>query len=198
MQDVQKAAKVSFEEFKLYYETTERVTDRRLETNRWNYSVCLAMLVGIAVSARWSLIGLTSFIPGVIAVGLLSAMAIIFCRHWLAQIEDFKSLNNAKFAVLAQMAPDIVFESEHHKDIQSFLPFDKEWKRLENIKALTKPKELNLVALKSSGIEYFIPKAYMFIFSMLILCDALLIIYVGVRGFSVLDLLNKSVEQMTK
>ena len=29
----------SFDEFKLYYESTEKVTDRRLDTNRWNYSI---------------------------------------------------------------------------------------------------------------------------------------------------------------
>ncbi|QDT43454.1 hypothetical protein Pan241w_35550 [Gimesia alba] len=174
--------KVSFEEFKLFYETTERVTDRRLDTNRWNYSVCLAMFLGIALTARWALVSTTSFIPGIVSVVILATMAIVFCRHWLAQIGDFKSLNNAKFDVLAKMAPLVVFESEQHQDLKSFLPFDKEWERLQEIKALQQPKALGFLALKSSGIEYFIPKAFIFIYILTIISGAITVICVGVYG----------------
>ena len=37
--------KLSFEEFQLFYESTEKVTDRRLNANRWNYSICIAILI---------------------------------------------------------------------------------------------------------------------------------------------------------
>lgn len=47
--------KHSFEEFKLFYESTERVTDRRIQTNRWNYSICIAILIAIASLAKWAL-----------------------------------------------------------------------------------------------------------------------------------------------
>lgn len=47
--------KHSFDEFKLYYDSTEKVTDRRLDTNRWNYSICIAILVAIATITNWSL-----------------------------------------------------------------------------------------------------------------------------------------------
>jgi hypothetical protein len=190
--------KVSFEEFKLFYETTERVTDRRLDTNRWNYSVCLAMFLGIALAARWALISSTSFIPGIMSVVVLATMAIVFCRHWLAQIADFKSLNNAKFDVLAQMAPAVVFESDCHQDLKSFLPFEKEWKRLQEIKALQQPKSLSFLALKSSGIEYFIPKAFIFIFVLAIIAAAISVIVVGSYGFSMLDAFDQSLQKVTK
>lgn len=192
------SSKVSFEEFKLFYETTERVTDRRLETNRWNYSVCLAMFLGIALAARWAIVSSTSFIPGIVSVVVLATMAIIFCRHWLAQIADFKSLNNAKFDVLEKMAPAVVFESECHQDLKSFLPFEKEWKRLQEIKALQQPKGLNFLALKSSGIEYFIPKAFIFIYVLAIIAAAISVITVGSYGFSVLDSFDQSVQEVTK
>lgn len=38
---------VSFEEFRLYHATTERVTDRRLALNRWNCSILVATLLAI-------------------------------------------------------------------------------------------------------------------------------------------------------
>ena len=47
--------KHSFDKFKLYYDSTEKVTDRRLDTNRWNYSICIAILVAIATITNWSL-----------------------------------------------------------------------------------------------------------------------------------------------
>jgi hypothetical protein len=48
MSESDRNMRLSFDEFKLYYESTEKVTDRRLETNRWNYSICIATLVAIA------------------------------------------------------------------------------------------------------------------------------------------------------
>lgn len=55
MSESNRAVRLSFDEFKLYYDSTEKVTDRRLETNRWNYSICIAMLVAIAIITNWSL-----------------------------------------------------------------------------------------------------------------------------------------------
>jgi len=49
MTDKPPGPRFSFDEFKLYYDSTEKVTDRRLETNRWNYSICVAILVAVAV-----------------------------------------------------------------------------------------------------------------------------------------------------
>ena len=97
--------KLSFEEFKLYYESTEKVTDRRLETNRWNYSICIAILVAIAAIARFSLASVTLVWVGIGAILVLGVMATLFCALWVGQIRDFKKLNNAKFFVLNEMAP---------------------------------------------------------------------------------------------
>lgn len=55
MSETTKITRLSFEEFKLYYDSTEKVTDRRIETNRWNYSICIAILVAIATITNWSL-----------------------------------------------------------------------------------------------------------------------------------------------
>ena len=44
----------SFDEFKLYYESTEKVTDRRLATNTWNYGLCTAIMLAVAGLAGWA------------------------------------------------------------------------------------------------------------------------------------------------
>src|SRR2546421_7874977 len=91
--------KVSFDEFKLYYESTEKVTDRRLSANTWNYSICIAIVIAIAGIVKWS-VGNPVLYVGLTAVLVLCIMAVLFCTLWLGQITDFKYLNNAKFKVL--------------------------------------------------------------------------------------------------
>jgi hypothetical protein len=169
--------KLSFDEFKLYYESTEKVTDRRLETNRWNYSICIAMLVANAVVARWSLTTAALLWIGFAAVGTLSAMAVLFCTLWIGQIRDFKKLNTAKFAVLNAMAPNVEFDSTNPGLLVSYCPFEKEWNRLRELNALDEVGKANIVALKSSNIEYFIPKAFRALFVGILL--ALLVVTVA-------------------
>jgi hypothetical protein len=157
--------KLSFEEFELYYESTEKVTDRRLETNRWNYSICLAILVAIAALIRWSLGTVTLLWVGFAGAGVLSVMAFLFCLLWIGQIRDFKKLNNAKFAVLNAMAPNLDFDFEKPGAVVSYCPFEKEWIRLAELNALEEVGKANIVALKSSNIEYFIPNAFCVLFT---------------------------------
>jgi hypothetical protein len=154
------SSKHSFDEFKLYYESTEKVTDRRLDTNRWNYSICIAILIAIATITNWSLANTKLLWVGLAADVLLCMMAILFCALWIGQIRDFKNLNNAKFTVLNEMAPKVEFDVANPGAIVSFCPFDKEWTKLKELSALQEVGRSNLVALKSSNIEYFIPKAF--------------------------------------
>lgn len=159
-----KDAKHSFDEFKLYYDSTEKVTDRRLDTNRWNYSICIAILVAIATITNWTLTNPVLLWVGLAADVLLSLMAILFCALWIGQIRDFKNLNNAKFNVLNEMAPKVEFDTANPGQVTSFCPFDREWKKLTELHALQEVGRSNIVALKSSNIEYFIPKAFAALF----------------------------------
>jgi hypothetical protein len=155
--------KVSFDEFKLYYESTEKVTDRRLSANTWNYSICIGIIIAIAGIVRWST-GNTFFYAGLTAILILCLMAVLFCSLWLGQIADFKYLNNAKFKVLNEMAPYIEFDIEHPNQITSFCPFEKEWRKLEEVKVAVEISQRKIVALKSSNIEYYIPRAFRILF----------------------------------
>jgi|SRR6185295_13155911 len=155
---------LSFEEFKLYYESTEKVTDRRLETNRWNYSTCSAILVAVAALVKW---GVTSTELRWVAVGavlFLCITALLFCQLWLAQIRDFKRLNNAKFEILNQMAPLLDLDLSAPGRVSSYRPFEREWECLKEEGAVDKLKHLKLLALKSSHMEQFIPRAFQLVF----------------------------------
>lgn len=165
----EKHPKYSFDEFRLMYESTEKVTDRRLQTNRWNYTICIAVLVAIAGMLKYSVGNSPFFYLGLLAIIVLSGMAILFCSLWIGQIRDFKSLNNAKFDIINSMAPHVEFDPDHPGTITSFCSFEKEWKRLEEVKALQEAGKTNFIALKSTNIEYFIPKAFIVLFVAIIL-----------------------------
>lgn len=175
MSNNEAAPKHSFDEFKLYYDSTEKVTDRRLDTNRWNYSICIAILVAVAVLTKWSLTTTNLIWVGFAAVAVLSAMAVLFCFLWIGQIRDFKKLNNAKFAVLNEMAPTLDFHPDRPGEVTSYCPFDKEWAKLSKLDALSEVGRSNIIALKSSNIEYFIPKAFAVLFATIILALILVI-----------------------
>ncbi|MCA9921110.1 MAG: hypothetical protein KC421_01995 [Anaerolineales bacterium] len=159
----------AFEEFQLFYESAEKVTDRRLETNRWNYSICTAIASVIGLIVSWSLANQSFLLVAILGAIILSIMAILFCTLWILQIQDFKQLNNAKFNVLNKMAPKVRFSNSLEDERISFTPFVKEWDELKNTKAVQEMYSTKIVALKSSNIEYAIPQAFRLLFVFIII-----------------------------
>jgi len=163
MSDDKPGARFAFDEYKMYYEPTEKVTDRRLAMNSWNYGICSATIAAIAALAVWSWPRPEFRLFGAIVDSSLAIMGAIFCTLWIGQIRDFKSLNNAKFEVLNSIAPRIAFGKEDDGRV-SAIPFAKEWEilqRREETRALETPR---IIALRSSSIEYLVPKAFRIIF----------------------------------
>jgi hypothetical protein len=129
----------SFDEFKLYYESTERVTERRLAANRWNYSISVAILLAIAGIYSWTARNQYYLLIGALVILFITAIAALFSLFWLRQVEDWKALNSAKFQVLGEMAPRVRFDGANGpSDAESYRPFDKEWQILQRDKRLTK------------------------------------------------------------
>jgi hypothetical protein len=155
-------ANVSFDEYKMYYETTEQVTDRRQSANRWNYSVALALLVAIAVVVKWASDKPANLAAGLFVVEALSGTAIIFCYFWRKEIQSFKSLNAAKFEVLNDMAGRVRYEDAVFRSDE---PFRKEWELLSRAGEAKPVRPLKgRFALASSGPELFLPKAFGLLF----------------------------------
>lgn len=159
--------KYSFDEYKLYYESTEKVTDRRLAANTWNYGICTAIIGAIAALANWSTSRPEFGLITICAVGMLAGMGVLLCALWIGQIRDFKALNNAKFDVLNEMAPLVNFGSGDERI--SAVPFDREWKSLEAKKATREVEGMKIFALQSSNTEFLVPKAFRCIFFVIII-----------------------------
>jgi hypothetical protein len=159
----------SFDEFKLYYESTERVTERRLNTNRWNYSISVGILLAVAIIYSWATSNKDYFLVASLAILFLSALAALFALFWLRQVQDWKALNNAKFRVLGDMAKALEFHGPAGPtSAKSFLPFDKEWLILQSKESLRRIRILRLgqiEALNASGAELFMPRVFIGLFS---------------------------------
>ncbi len=163
MPDDKSGQRFAFDEYKMYYDSTEKVTDRRLAMNSWNYGICTATIAAIAGLAAWAWPKAEFRLLAAAADSSLAGMGAIFCTLWIGQIRDFKSLNNAKFEVLNAIAPRVAF-GEGDDGRVSATPFAKEWEilqRREETRAIETP---HIVALRSSNIEYLVPKAFRLLF----------------------------------
>jgi hypothetical protein len=180
-------APVSFEEFRLYYATTEQVTDRRLAMNRWNYSILVATLLAIGAVLTWATARPTNALVGAGGVVVLSAMAFLLCTYWIHQITDFKLLNQAKFKVLNEMAPLVIFDGpDGISPARSYRPFEREWDDLQDLQAVSKVQtgRRHTLALRSSGAEYFIPRAFRVLFAGILVAT---LVFVAISHDVVLD-----------
>jgi hypothetical protein len=161
-----KPQQCSFDEFKLIYESAEKVTDRRLAKNSQNYSISVGVVLALAVIVNWSISNSQYKYAGFTLVFALSIMASVYANLWLKQILDFKSLNSAKFEVLNEMAPLLKFnlEVDEDKKIISYEPFKREWEILQSLNALQPSGSQGFKALKSTNEELFVPNAFFAIF----------------------------------
>ena len=170
--------KVHFEEFRMYLDTAERITDRRLELNKSNASTSLLIIAGIGAISSWAFGKPDVQSYAVFAVGAISILAAIFCRWWWRQIISYKDLNGAKFEVLNEMASLIVFSD--NSVCKSYEPFAKEWEVMEAKKALRTYK--TRLALGASLSELTVPVTFMTTFC------AIFVISITISAISRYDL----------
>lgn len=172
---VETSARVHFEEFRMYLESAERTTDRRLELNKSNASLSLLILAGIGAIVSWSF-GKDGVQPfAVVIIGAIALLAAVFCRWWWKQVVSYKDLNSAKFKVLNEMAPRIVFPDVLDLSCCSDEPFRKEWDILKRNQSLGVFK--SGLALGASLSEITVPVMFMICFSLIFLVSAMMAVF---------------------
>jgi hypothetical protein len=164
-----------FDEFKLIYESAEKVTDRRLELNRSNASLSILVIAGMGITAGWA-----HDKPDTIwfAFGLTGAMSVLgyfFCLWWRQQLVSYKDLNTAKFDVLNEMAKNVVFPGYGDRAVTSAEPFDREWQKLLKRKQL-QPRRKDVFALSASFSELTVPASFQVFFAITTISSLLVII----------------------
>ncbi|MEI9993565.1 MAG: hypothetical protein WDM91_03135 [Rhizomicrobium sp.] len=158
---------IPFEEFKLMYESTERVTDRRIELARTNSSLCTLVIAGLGVTAAWAHGRQDVELTAAAIIVVISLLGIVFCRFWSSQIEAYKDLNGAKFDVLDELSDRVVFPG-YPAGVKSSKPFAREWEFLQQKKALQRYK--GGFALGSTASEFVVPMSFLIFFLLVALC----------------------------
>ena len=167
----------SFEEFRMMYESTELISDRKIAFNRNNASLCLLVIAGQGAAASWmyKVTELQAFTPLVLIP--IAILAIIFCLYWNGQLRAFKELNSAKFQVLEEMAKRVAFPDYRERSIVSMNPFMREYQILNEKQQLMKGAA-GLLLQKSNFAETTVPKSFITFF----VCEILLSLAWAFRG----------------
>lgn len=182
----------SFEEYKLYYESTEKVIDRRLAANTWNYGLCSAIIIAIASLGGGAFPRPEFRLGTVAAIVFLAGMGSRLCVLWTAQIRDLKALNSAKFEVLNRMAPKVRFGTADMR--VSAEPFATEWQILQANQTARAVTELGTEALGSTEAEFLVPMGFRRLFQFIIVA-ALIVTVLNLR--SMIDTLSNTVPAAT-
>jgi hypothetical protein len=135
-----------FDQYKIYLESAERMSDRRLQTN--NYFIT----INSALIALGGILGNTKLIPlDDTSQIIFAVVGIIVCFVWYRMINSYKQINSAKFKVIHQ--------------IEQYLPlrlYEYEWEQLGSgkNKSLYQP---------FSHLEIHVPKIFAVIYILILI-----------------------------
>jgi hypothetical protein len=118
------------EQYKLYVETSQKLSDRRLSTNNYLFTINSSLLTLLGI--------LATLLPEPKALAIIPAAGCLLSVAWILMLTSFKRLNAAKFDVI--------------RELEKNLPanvFGKEWEYL------TKNASHRYSAL--SDVERFVP-----------------------------------------
>lgn len=158
----------SFEEFRMMYDSTELISERKIAFNRNNASLCLAVIAGQGVVVSWCYQKAGLEVVGPAVMAMISVLAIIFCLYWNGQLWAFKELNGAKFEVLGEMAARVAFPDYSTRSVRSMNPFAREYEILTERKKLVESKK-GLTLQRSNLAETIVPKSFIAFFAVSIL-----------------------------
>lgn len=135
---------ILLELYKVYVQTAENTSDRRLRSNSFYLAICSSL---IAIS--YVLIRLDA-IDSIWVVGLGVFGALLSVVWWL-NIKSYKALNSGKFKVILELEEQLPFAC-----------FTKEWEALGHIG--NKPKIYRLL----TKVEGYVPLIFAFIYILMI------------------------------
>ncbi|MFA0960251.1 hypothetical protein AB9P05_00435 [Roseivirga sp. BDSF3-8] len=141
------------EQYKLYVELADRVSDRRIKTNQYFITLLSGLLVVLSfVLHKDQQATLSRYQPYIVfSVGLLG---IILCLVWQLNISSYRQLNSQKFQVI--------------HDMEKHLPyplFAKEWQLLGEGKDRKKYLQLSRVE-KLVPVILSLPFVVLFIYAL--------------------------------
>lgn len=139
------------EQYKLYVEMADRVSQRRDQSNRFYVTIVSALAAIVVVIARFGVPadganGALSDI-GFLAIGLFG---LALSGVWWLNIRSYRTLNSAKFEIINRIEKHLPFAG-----------YSEEWQIL-------RPPEGRKPYLQLTRVEQFVPIIFMALFALLI------------------------------
>lgn len=139
------------EQYKLYVEMADRVSQRRDQSNRFYVTIVSALAAIVVVIARFGVPadganGALSDI-GFLAIGLFG---LALSGVWWLNIHSYRTLNSAKFEIINRIEKQLPFAG-----------YSEEWQIL-------RPPERRKPYLQLTRVEQFVPIIFMALFALLI------------------------------
>ncbi len=132
--------------YKLYVQTAESTSDRRLRSNRFYLTFC-----SVLASSAYALFQLGK--ADGLFIFIASIFGVLFSFVWLCNIRSYKALNSGKFAVIHKLEQQLPFAC-----------FSEEWQELGRLGYNQRIKYRLL-----SNIESFVPMIFIAGFKLVIL-----------------------------
>ncbi len=173
--------KYSYNEYKMFIDSAEKMTDRRESLNKNSRYLCTIIIGAIAIIWKWALADPGLFLVGGALVTLLCVISGVFCALWREEIVKYKKINAAKFDVIEKMAPQVDFEAKSPlARIVSYEPFRKEWDILTKGQYVKESYLLpGLGSFLATNMEIYVVMAFIFMFCL-------------IGNFSLICILSKS------
>lgn len=99
--------KILFEQYKLYVEMADRISQRRAQTNQFYITVLSALFVILSLIVSNGLYQNLLYI----IVSVIAGIGIILCIVWFKNIKSYKQLTSGKFLVIHQMEEKLPFDA---------------------------------------------------------------------------------------
>ena len=119
-----------FELYKLFQETTERVSDRRAKANTWMLSVNSALVVLYTLLEQGE--GVIGTLGKHLWLIAIPVAGVIICLAWYSLLVSYRKLNHAKFSVLMDMEENLPYALYTRE--KGYLDRNKRW-NLSNIES---------------------------------------------------------------
>jgi hypothetical protein len=131
------------EQYKLYVQMADKISDRRAIANTFFLSLnsFLLTVLGVLPQLKSNIVEFT-----LIWVIVVSIAGIIFCFSWIMLIRGYRKLNEAKFYIINRMEEKLPVTM-----------YASEWKYLENIKEKLRFLPFNIGYSPLSMIERWVP-----------------------------------------
>ena len=135
------------EQYKLYVEMADRVSQRRDQSNRFYVTIVSALAAIFVIITRFG-VPVDSIPPEVVflSIGLFGSVLSVV---WMFNIRSYRTLNSAKFEIINRVEKQLPFAG-----------YSEEWEIL-------RPPEGKARYFQLSRVEQFVPAIFMLLFAAL-------------------------------